>query len=194
MEKESKENKKVFYKRWWFWLIVILILFFISNNCEDNKQVGSNDINNTNSITEIKEKAMEEKIKEILKDKSNIEISTIDNKVIVKYKTDTPLTFNTLLREVLSLYVKIGKIIYNNNNIQEFDFIINGDITDEYGNKKIDRLIEILMQKDNFVEYQWENLEYQPIYNIFIKDTDIFYILYSMRSQIDIDKIFLTLE
>ena len=194
MEQESKDNKKAFYKKWWFWLIVILILFFISNNYENNKQVDSNDINNTNSIIESKEKTMEEKIKEVLKDKNNIEISTIDNKVIVKYKTDTPLTFNTLLREVLSLYVKIGKIIYNNNNIQEFDFVINGDITDEYGNKKIDRLIEILMPKDNFVKYQWENLEYQPIYNIFIKETDIFYILYSMRSQIDIDKIFLTLE
>lgn len=194
MEQKSKDNKKAYYKKWWFWLIVILILFFISNNYENNKQVGSNDINNTNSIIESKEKTMEEKIKEVLKDKNNIEISTIDNKVIVKYKTDTPLTFNTLLREVLSLYVKIGKIIYNNNNIQEFDFVINGDITDEYGNKKIDRLIEILMPKDNFVKYQWENLEYQPIYNIFIKETDIFYILYSMRSQIDIDKIFLTLE
>lgn len=194
MEQKSKDNKKAFYKKWWFWLIVILILFFISNNYENNKQVGSNDINNTNSIIESKEKTMEEKIKEVLKDKNNIEISTIDNKVTVKYKTDTPLTFNTLLREVLSLYVKIGKIIYNNNNIQEFDFVINGDITDEYGNKKIDRLIEILMPKDNFVKYQWKNLEYQPIYNIFIKETDIFYILYSMRSQIDIDKIFLTLE
>lgn len=194
MEQESKENEKKIYKKWWFWLIVILILFFISNNYENNKQAGSNDINNTNSIGESEEKTMEEKIKEALKDKSNIEISTIDNKIIVKYKTDTPLTFNTLLREVLSLYVKIGKIIYNNNNIQEFDFIINGDVTDEYGNKKIDRLIEILMPKDNFVKYQWENLEYQPIYNIFIKETDIFYILYSMRNQIDIDKIFLTLE
>ena len=109
MEQESKENEKAFYKKWWFWLIVILILFFISNNYENNKQVGSNNINNTNSIIESKEKTMEEKIKEVLKDKNNIEISTIDNKVIVKYKTDTPLTFNTLLREVLSLYVKIGK-------------------------------------------------------------------------------------
>ena len=160
MEQESKESEKTFYKKWWFWLIVILILFFISNNYENNKQAGSNDINNTNSIGESKEKTMEEKIKESLKDKSNIEISTIDSKIIVKYKTDTPLTFNTLLREVLSLYVKIGKII----------------------------------PKANVVKYQWETLEYQPIDKIFRKETDIFYILYSMRNQIDIDKIFLTLE
>lgn len=189
-KKEAQKGKAKFYKKWWFWLIIILLLFSMPSNYQKNKEVNSNE----SIVEDSRENTVEEQINNILKNKNNIEISTIESKMTVKYKTETPLTFNTLLREVLSLYVKIGNIVYTKTEIQQFDFIINGDVTDEYGNQKIDRLIEILMPKEKFLKYKWENLEYQPIYDTFIKDTDIFYILYSMRSEIEIDKIFLTLE
>lgn len=190
MGKKKKAENTKFYKKWWFWLIIILLVFSMSSNYQKNQEVNSNE----RIVEESRENTVEERINDILKGKNNIEIATIDNKMIVKYKTETPLTFNTLLREVLSFYVKIGNIVYTETEIQQFDFVINGDVTDEYGAQKVDRLIEILMPKDRFIKYKWENLEYQPIYNTFIKETDIFYILYAMRSQIDIDKIFLTLE
>lgn len=190
MEKE----KKPIYKKWWFWVIIIIIIGAIGSLTETNNTINtSSNVENNSNNDIVQESTVERKIKDILKNKQDINIVQEDNNMTVTYKTDTPLTYNSLLNEVLSFYVKIGKEIYTQSEIEVFNFIVNGTVTDQYGTESIDKLIEISMPKENFQKYNWENLEYKPIYNSFIKDTEIFYILFSIRKELDLDKIFITL-
>lgn len=192
---------KPIYKEWWFWTIIVLSIMILYCIIEiiniliipTNTKISINELENNRNNDIVQESTLERKIKDILKNKQDINIVQEDKNMTVTYKTDTPFTYNSLLNEVLSFYVKIGKEIYTQSETESFNFIVNGTVTDQYGTESIDKLIEISMPKENFQKYNWENLEYKPIYNSFIKDTEIFYILFSIRKELDLDKIFITL-
>ena len=150
-----------------FIFFMIVLGSFSGNNSEKNKS-SSNQENLQTPESKIK-KAVGDIIKP-----ENLKSATYsaDTKTVkVEYNPHSKIgdtsyamiSSDSFVREIYTNLVKIGKVVFQVENVEKLNMVAYVDFMDNYGKSKEERGGEILFSKKEFNKFQWDNLEYQPI-------------------------------
>ncbi|MCR4277933.1 MAG: hypothetical protein NUV80_00470 [Candidatus Berkelbacteria bacterium] len=71
----------------------------------------------------------------------------------------------SLVKGAVFVFVWYGSQVFKIDGVNELEVEFKTDFTDTYGNKKTDDAVVIFMSKEEFLKYNWKNLEYQPVLN-----------------------------
>lgn len=103
---------------------------------------------------------------------------------------DEQMAVNGAINTSISYGYQVFKIPGIDQEIIEF----KSTFTDNFGNKSVEDIIKIGITKDKFNRYNWQNLNYEPIYNQMIQSADPFDINPSVKSKINTDQLTLDLN
>lgn len=87
-----------------------------------------------------------------------------------------------------------NRAFYGNDTIMAIFLGVNTKLMDQYGNEVIERVIKLKMTETEFFIFEWENLEYRPIYQQMKRSCEIHWIHPAIRKKIDPNELYLTLD
>ena len=188
------DKKEGLQQKWWCWVIlfVLLILSLSLNSIkeaifENEKLMPESSENNYESMEDNLKSIMNKSLTNNKKHRSGMKISTLydDTEIRVEYKLSDLWDESDFVKEVISDYLNFSKRVYNKyNQINSIGFYVKTEMIDSYGNKEEQYVLKINMKKDSFLKFNLSNLDYNPIYNTFKSECDIFEIDASVRKYI----------
>ena len=96
----------------------------------------------------------------------------------------------TFIRQCLNDYIKYCKEVYLIDGVASVEFRTSMNLTDSKGNVESKEVFHVRMNKDKFQSYNWDNLEYENIYDSFTSDCDFFWIYPGVLQEVDTSKIY----
>jgi hypothetical protein len=110
--------------------------------------------------------------------------------VVSFYPTATPLDESTWVYQSINRYIKFCQFAYNIDGLERIRFDISASGTDQRGNEVTFLGLSVLMSRENFALYDWDNLSYMGIWDSFVDDCYVFSLAQAFSSQLDTSKIF----
>lgn len=98
----------------------------------------------------------------------------------------------TFVQKCFSDYISYCKESYVIDGVTNIQFIISTNLEDSYGNIERKEVVQFRMNKDNFDKYDFDNLEYENIYDSFSSGCEFFWIHPGILDKIKTDKIIYT--
>lgn len=179
-----------------FILVIIAIGSFSGNDSSSNKSSSSQENLQT------PESKVKKAVGDIIKPE-NLKSATYsaDTKTVkVEYNPHSKIgdtsyamiSSDSFVREIYTNLVKIGKGVFQVENVEKLNIVAYVDFMDNYGKSKEEKGGEILFSKEEFNKFQWDNLKYQPISKE-IKQTALdYYIHPAIAKEINEKDLFLS--
>jgi len=115
-----------------------------------------------------------------------------DTVAIVIKSPDDYWDNDAIVREAYSLLVKYGEEVFKNSEVIRVGVVVQGNFIDSYGNEVVKEAVRIIMSRNEFEKFDWENLEYMPISTQIQNSSEIYIIHQSIREDLNLEKLFLT--
>lgn len=110
--------------------------------------------------------------------------------------TFTSLDFydeSSMVRGSFTTLVKFGMEAFKIDGVDSVQVVVRTEFTDQYGKKSVEDAVRIIMSKSEFNKFDWNNLEYQPVYNQIKNASEGFYIHPAVLLKLNPDKLYLAL-
>lgn len=98
----------------------------------------------------------------------------------------------TFIRQCFNDYINYCQEAYLIDDVTNVEFHTSMNLTDSKGNVELKEVFHVRMNKDKFQSYNWDNLEYENIYDSFTSDCDFFWIYPGVLQEVDTSKIYYT--
>lgn len=109
------------------------------------------------------------------------------------FYSGTPWDDTSLIRGLLTDYVKICKKTYQIDGVENLECYVFADMIDARGNSDREKIFAISMDKETFEKYNWGNIAFLPgSAETIMKDCKIFDIHAGINKNIDYAKIYYT--
>ena len=100
---------------------------------------------------------------------------------------------SALVRESFTILVKFGTEVFKIEGVDAARVIIRTELTDQYGKKSVEDVVRIIMNKSEFGKFDWNNLNYQPVYTQIKNASEAFYIHPAILKNLNPDKLYLAI-
>lgn len=110
--------------------------------------------------------------------------------VISYHPTDVTWDETAFVRRNLANYINFCKAAYQIDGVSDIDFEISTTMMDAKGNESVYTVQSIWMSKDEFETFNWENLEYKKIFDVFKDSCEIFWLYPGIANNITTDDIY----
>lgn len=100
---------------------------------------------------------------------------------------------SSLVRDSFTTLVKYGKEAFKVDGVDEVQVVFKTEFTDQYGKKDTSDAVRIIMTKEEFNKFEWDNLKYQSVYEPIKKSAEGFYIHPAILKNLKYDKLYLTI-
>ncbi len=100
---------------------------------------------------------------------------------------------NSVVRESFTALVKFGMEVFKIEGVEAVRVVTRTEFNDQYGKKNMGDAVRIIMNKSEFVKFEWDNLKFQPVYNPIMNASEGFYIHPAILKNLKTDKLYLTL-
>ncbi len=102
-----------------------------------------------------------------IKNRKNLDIQYNQNqkRATIIYQPDVVWDENETVRKAYSYLVKYGQEAFKIQNVKIVETIIKTEFINEYGKTNVRKAVVFSMKKDEFQKYNWEELEYRPIFD-----------------------------
>lgn len=194
--------KKPIYKRWWFIaLAVIIVLGGIGAALGGGDDPGKDTGTPNAGEDENKDKDMttDEQLASIFEDlfgskevdDFKLSYDDTEKKYVVAYTPTEQFWDETaFMRTGMTDYVLFCKKAYAISDVTAVDFEISTTLTDAKGNDAVEPVLSILMPKSEFDSFNWDNLEYQDIYDSFVQSCTLFWAHPAIINNADLTEIY----
>lgn len=106
---------------------------------------------------------------------------------------DTFWDENSLVRDTYTDFVKYGREVFQIEGVNRIEIEYMAPFTDSFGNESNQRAVGILMTKEEFQKFNWDNLNYQPVYQQ-IQDHAVYQFIHpAIMKDTSEDKLFLSI-
>ncbi len=190
-----------------FIIIVIIGVFGQKEKSENEVQINNNEIVESSNGIEIGQRSEPQspfdEVKGLIEDYDfgmgdpysiEQEIRMIQDTelqgIVVKFFDESFWDEEYLVREGITAFVEIGLIVFLVEGIESITVVTETDFIDSFGNEEKEQALRITMDKNTFGMFNWENLEYRPVYNQISDNALDFYIHPGVFSKIKPDEIF----
>lgn len=119
------------------------------------------------------------------RDKINIDYSSTDKVAFLEHTDEEPYTAKSFVKQTYSMLVLWGQEAFKIDGVDIINVQNKTKFTDQYGNEAVRTGVTIEMTKAQFSQFNWKNLEYQPIHNSISANSNIYIIVPALLSQID---------
>lgn len=106
------------------------------------------------------------------------------------HPTALPLTQTTWVRTAINRYILFCQSAYEIDGVDRVRFNIMADGQDQYGNAVTFEGLEVLMTREYFNKFNWENLSYQNIWDQFNDNCYVFSLSPAFNSTLDTSEVF----
>lgn len=103
--------------------------------------------------------------------------------------TDTVWDESSLVTNCISDYINFCIKAYDMDNISSIRFAVFVPLIDSKGNESNNNVLLVRMNKDEFNTFNWSNLEYTKIYDVFVSSCEDFWLDKAIADYIDISDI-----
>jgi len=203
-------------------VISIIVLFIIAGIASPKSQSTdqvvekvNNTSNSTNQTANVETKAQTTVVQPVAEQQKPI--STIDqlwtildqtiknrNGYDISYNAETKtakivrteMSFydeSSLVRESYKVLVKYGLEAFKRDDVKYLTVNYKTELTDVYGKKTIENVIILTISKIEFSKYDWNNLNYQPIYRQMESSCSEYYIHPAILKNLNYEKLYLYL-
>ncbi len=102
-----------------------------------------------------------------IKNRKNLDIRYNQNqkRATIIYQPESVWDGNETVRKAYSYLVKYGQEAFKIQNVKIVETIIKTEFINEYGKTNVRKAVVFSMKKDEFQKYNWEELEYKPIFD-----------------------------
>lgn len=106
------------------------------------------------------------------------------------HPTETPMDETHWVRQAINRYILFCQFAYEIEGVDRIRFNITADGQDQYGNAVTFEGLEVLMTKEYFSKFNWENLLYQEIWDVFNDSCYVFSLSPVFNEYLDTSKVF----
>lgn len=100
---------------------------------------------------------------------------------------------NSVVRESFTALVKFGMEAFKIDGLEAVRVVTKTEFTDQYGKKDMGDAVRIIMNKSEFVKFDWNGLKYQSVYNPIKNASEGFFIHPAILKNLKTDKLYMTL-
>ena len=100
---------------------------------------------------------------------------------------------SSLVRESYKILVKYGLEAFKRDDINNLTVDYKTEFTDTYGKKSMQEAVILTISKVEFSKYDWNNLNYQPIYRQMESSCSTYYIHPAILKNLNYNKLYLSL-
>lgn len=106
------------------------------------------------------------------------------------HSTDMPLNETTWVYQAVNRYIWFCQYAYQIDGLDRVRFNVMADGMDQYGNEVTFEGLEVLMTRENFKKFEWDNLAFMEIWDSFNDNCYVFSLSNVFSSELDTSKIF----
>lgn len=114
--------------------------------------------------------AATQEVDEIDQTVANIERDASDSLCTHEAKGEALFTVEGMYGQMMGSFATLGKRLFANNTCEEFMFTVMADTQDSRGNDSETMVLNMTATKDQFQEYNWDNLSGHPVYDQLRRD------------------------
>lgn len=190
--------KKPFYKKWWFWLLVILVIGGIGAAGGDggSTQDAATQTSTSAETTEAKTYTADaESLKALFEDTFEFSYENLtveqeeDGHWTISYYPTYAGTDEYFIQNNINWYIAYCKKAYQIDGVTNVEFDASTLFNDGKGNDFVDNAMFMYMTKEQFDTFNWDNLDYQPIYQQMEDNCDLFWVSGVLLQDVDTSKI-----
>lgn len=166
------------------WVVTGVLLFFpsiIGVTDEGSEAIDNSSNSSQGQVSENQQPTLtlEEKLlqsaDEIVGSHDNVEVIVTQAEANLIFEEEVFYTTDSAIRDAYEYFVKWGEKALAHNEINYVSVEAKTQFIDEKGATSMDRLIKVGMDEENFNQFEWKNLNYQPIHNQLRQYGDIDY-------------------
>lgn len=158
-----------------------IFVFIIGVTDESSEAIDNSSNSSQGQVSENQqpELTLEEKLiqsaDEIVGSHDNVEVTVTQGEANLIFEEEVFYTIDSAIRDTYEYFVKWGEEALAYDEINYVSVEAKTQFIDEKGATSMDRLIKVGMDEENFYQFEWENLNYQPIHNQLRQYGDIDY-------------------
>lgn len=136
--------------------------------------------------------ATSESLEQLFTDKITDDYTEIDvsfdpevAEILLTYTPDIAWSTRSAVNDAMSNYINYCRYVYAFDAVDGVWMISKGSFTDSHGQESTENVTAFRMDRETFSTFNWDNLEYAPIYDAFTLDCSGFNIHPSVLADID---------
>lgn len=141
--------------------------------------------------------ATSESLEQLFTDKITDDYTEIDvsfdpevAEILLTYTPDIAWSTRSAVNDAMSNYINYCRYVYAFDSVDGVWMISKGSFTDSHGQESTENVTAFRMDRETFSTFNWDNLEYAPIYDAFTRDCSGFNIHPSVLADIDTDDLY----
>jgi hypothetical protein len=174
-------------------VVLLIIVGIASPKSQSTEQVAekvNNTSNSTNQTANLETEAQTTAVQPVVEQQKPV--STIDQLWTILDRT-IKTRESSLVRESYKILVKYGLEAFKRDDINNLTVDYKTEFTDTYGKKSMQEAVILTISKVEFSKYDWNNLNYQPIYRQMESSCSTYYIHPAILKNLNYNKLYLSL-